>query len=114
MDVKGIVKEIFDLQKFDSGFYKQEFVVTTQEDYPQHLKFECIKEKTEMLQNLKPGDEVTVHFNLRGNEYNGRYYVNLQAWRIEKGNSTPTAETDSTDTFDRPPLPTDEPDDLPF
>ena len=26
-----------------------------------------------------------VSFNIRGNEYKGRYYVNLQAWRIEHG-----------------------------
>ncbi|MFP5470772.1 MAG: DUF3127 domain-containing protein [Bacteroidia bacterium] len=85
MEVSGKIKLIYDEQSFASGFTKREFVVTTQEQYPQDIKFECVKDKTAMLNGVQPGDDVTVHFNLRGNEYQGKYFVNLQAWRLEKG-----------------------------
>ena len=83
MDIEGSIKVIFDTQTFNSGFQKREFVITTKEQYPQDIKFELIKERTDLIDAYNQGDTVKVHFNLRGNEYNGKYFVNLQAWRIE-------------------------------
>ncbi|MGD1844177.1 MAG: DUF3127 domain-containing protein [Salibacteraceae bacterium] len=89
MELTGRIKVILDTQTFDSGFQKREFVVTTQEQYPQDIKFELIRDKITLLDGMNPGEEITVQFNIRGNEYNGRYYVNLQAWRVQK--SAPAA-----------------------
>lgn len=83
MELRGKIKLIMDEQRFDSGFFKREFVVTTQEQYPQDLKFELLKERTEMLNGKNVGDELTVHFDVRGSEWQGRYYVNLVAWKLE-------------------------------
>ena len=85
MELAGKVKVIFDKQTFGSGFEKREIVVTTAEQYPQDIKFEVYKEKCDMLSNFAVNEDVTVHFNLRGNEYNGKYFVNLNAWKIDKG-----------------------------
>ena len=82
-EMEGTVKLIEETQTFTSGFSKREFVITTEDKYPQDVKFECTKEKIEALSALKAGDRVKVSFNIRGNEYKGRYFVNLQAWRIE-------------------------------
>lgn len=82
MKVEGKIKLINDTQTFDSGFQKREFVVTTAEQYPQDIKMELIKDKCGLIDTYNVGDEVSVDINLRGNEYNGKYYVNLQAWRI--------------------------------
>ncbi len=84
MDIKGKVKLIEDTQTFGSGFTKRSFVITTDDKYPQDVKFDCIKDKTELLNSLKEGDGVNVDFNIRGNEYKGKYYVNLEAWKIVK------------------------------
>lgn len=84
LKLSGKIKVIYDLQTWDSGFSKREFVVTTQEQYPQDVKFEAVKDKAAALDTLSVGDDVDVSFNVRGNEYNGKYYVNLQAWRIQK------------------------------
>lgn len=118
MEVSGKVKVIFDKQVFGSGFEKREFVVTTQEQYPQDIKFELYKEKCEVLNNFKENDDVTVHFNLRGNEYNGKYYVNLNAWKIDAGssdsiNDAGVPETAAT-TSDSSAFDSDDTDDLPF
>lgn len=113
LQLEGKIKVISDTQTFDSGFSKREFVVTTQEQYPQDVKFEFLKDKTVELDKYQIGDSVNVHFNIRGNEYNGRYYVNLNAWKMEKvAAGAPAGEA---------PLPTPPPiaasnddDDLPF
>ena len=83
--MEGTVKLLEETQTFSSGFAKREFVLTSEEKYPQDVKFECTKDKIELLEKVKAGDKVKVSFNIRGNEYKGRYYVNLQAWRIESG-----------------------------
>jgi len=114
MELTGKIKLINDTQTFDSGFTKREFVVTTHEQYPQDIKFECVKDRTALLDNFGIGDGVSVQFNIRGNEYQEKYYVNLQAWKIDKaedGHSELPSSDDSIDTL----MPDDDKeDDLPF
>ena len=80
---EGRIIVIEEPQSFASGFTKREFVIETDEKYPQQVKFECVKDGVAMLDGRKIGDPVTVHFNLRGREYNGRYFVNLHCYKIE-------------------------------
>jgi single-strand DNA-binding protein len=91
-ELEGKVKVIEDIRTFPSGFTKREFIVTTEERFPQDIKLECLKEKCDLLNDHQVGNTVKVSFNLRGNEYNGRYFVNLQAWRIEKGTSEQSSD----------------------
>lgn len=84
-EITGKVKKIFDKQEFPSGFYKQEFVVTTEDRFPQDIKLDCLKEKGEILNGVKEGDQVKVYFDIRGREWNERYFVDLSAWKIESG-----------------------------
>ena len=84
LELKGKVKAIFDKQTFESGFEKREIVITTEEQYPQDIKVEFLKDKCSILDNYKVGDSVTVGINLRGNEYKGNYYVSIVGWRISK------------------------------
>ncbi len=112
LKINGKVKVIMDLQTFDSGFRKREFVITTQEQYPQDVKLECTQDRVSLIDALNVGDDVDVSFNIRGNEYNGRYFVNLQAWRIEKGGAAEAPAPAAPDTT-LEPLGDDE-DDLPF
>jgi hypothetical protein len=79
-----------------NGFTKRMVVVETSEQYSQKLAIDFVKDKTTILDSYKVGDEVKVSVNLRGTEYNGRYFVNLQGWKIEKqgANKEPSAEFD--------------------
>ncbi len=82
-EATGKIKLINDVQTFPSGFSKREFVVTTGDSkYPQDLKFEVVKDKCSILDSYKEGQEVQVNFDIRGNEYNGKYYVNLSCWKL--------------------------------
>jgi len=51
-----------------------------------------------MVDLLKKGDRVKVSFNIRGNEYKGRYYVNLQAWKIESAGGESSGSLDAADS----------------
>ena len=97
-EMNGTVKRVMDQQTLAKGFTKRDFVLKTDEDYPQEVPFECIKDRCSLLDGVKEGDRVNVSFNIRGREYNGRYFVNLQAWRIRKaeesGEAKPTADSD--------------------
>ena len=52
LKLSGKIKLINDTQTWDSGFSKREFVITTDEQYPQDVKFEVIKDKTSLLDNF--------------------------------------------------------------
>jgi hypothetical protein len=83
-EAAGKIKLIYDTQTFASGFSKREFVITTQDGkFPQDLKFEVVKDKCSLLDGFSPDQEVQVNFDIRGNEYNGKYYVNLSCWKIQ-------------------------------
>ena len=94
-EIKGKIKVLFDRQDFPSGFFKRDFVITTNDQYPQDIKFGALKERVEQLDGLSVDDEVTVKFDVKGREYNGNYYVDLNAWRIERGASGQGAQAGS-------------------
>ena len=91
MNITGKIKVIGTPQTFSKGFIKREFVITTDDKYPQDIKFEVTKEDATNFTH-KIGDVVDVHFNVRGNEWKGNYYVNLQAWKIESKGAGATIE----------------------
>lgn len=100
-ELTGTVKVILDEQTFASGFNKIEFVVTDEADkYPQDIKFECVKDKVDLVKKLTVGDKVKVTFDLRGNEYNTKFYVNLAAWKIETIAAAPTGAAATPPAFD--------------
>jgi len=82
-ELTGKIKLIQDPRTFDSGFTKREMVVIVEDGkYPQEINLEFVQDKVALLDNLQPGQEVTVTFDIRGREYNGRYFNNLQGWKV--------------------------------
>ena len=84
VEIKGEIKVIGELQTFDSGFTKQQLVVAEPGQYPNDIPIDFLKDKVDYLQNFNVGDAVIVNANIRGSEYNGKYYVGLTAWTIKK------------------------------
>ena len=100
-ELSGTVKEIFEEKTFGSGFNVREFVVTTEADkYPQDICLQCVKEKVEMVNKLKTGEKVKVSFDLRGREYQGRYFVNLNAWKVESAGAGGGSASEEPPPFD--------------
>jgi len=83
-----------DTQVVSDKFSKREFVLLTKDQYPQYLQFQLTNDKTGQLDNCNQGEELTVHFNLRGREWQSpsgevKYFNTLEAWKIERGQSAP-------------------------
>ena len=92
-ELTGKVKLIQDAQTFGSGFTKREMVVTVEDGkYPQEINVEFVQDKVIMLDSLVAGQEVTITFDIRGREYNGKYFNNLQGWKIQTGEAAPATD----------------------
>ncbi|WP_046756385.1 DUF3127 domain-containing protein [Kordia jejudonensis] len=89
MEVQGKVKMIGQTQTFgNNGFRKREIVVTTEEQYPQHIMVEFVQDKTDLLDSFQVGQAVKISINLRGREWvnpqgETKYFNSIQGWRIE-------------------------------
>ena len=107
-------------QQIKDSFKKREFVVETTEQYPQKIKLELTQDKCDILDTYKEGDVLKVSFNLRGSVWQEKYYVNLQAWRIQLDNAsnsmpgTNTMETSATASQNSSFAAASTEDDLPF
>lgn len=101
--LKGAVKLINEVKVISDKFSVREFVVTTPDaKYPQDIIFQTTNDKIAILDSIGVGQEVEVSYNLRGREFNGRYYNTLDAWRVEATGAAPSVK------------PQAEQDDLPF
>jgi len=113
-DLTGKIKLIQQAKTFDSGFTKREMVVIVEDGkYPQEINVEFVQDKISLLDSLQVGQEVTVTFDIRGREYNGRYFNNLQGWKIVTlGDEPAISQEDQSPHY---PTPSDfEDDDIPF
>lgn len=73
-------------------FKKRLIVIETEEQYKQKVPIDFVQDKCAILDNYQVGNDVKVSVNIRGNEYNGKYYVSLNGWRIENSGEAPTKE----------------------
>lgn len=125
MEVQGRIKMIGDTQTFGAnGFRKREVVVTTEEQYPQHILVEFVQDKTDLLNSYQVGQQVKININLRGREWvnpqgETKYFNSVQGWRIESLQQAPAGENmppvPPADAFEPAgDLNEDDHDDLPF
>ncbi len=124
MEVQGKIKLIGETQTVGSnGFRKRELVVTTEEQYPQHLSIDFVQDKTDLLNTYQVGQTVKVGINLRGREWispqgETKHFNSIQGWRIEslqQDGSAAVPPVPPMEAFEpAKDLKTEEPDDLPF
>ena len=121
MEIQGKIKLIGETQSIGSnGFRKRELVVTTEEQYPQHIMVEFVQDKTDLLNNYQVGQQIKVGINLRGREWinpqgEAKYFNSIQGWRIEGLSQAAPSNLPPVDQFQPAANVSDaEPDDLPF
>jgi hypothetical protein len=73
----------------------REFVITTPDaKYPQDVIFQTVNDKMDIIAPYGQGQVVTVSFNVRGREYNGKYYNTLDAWKVQGEAAAPSVVND--------------------
>lgn len=89
MEIQGKIKMIDETKTFgNNGFRKREVVITTEEQYPQHILVEFVQDKCDLLNKYNVGETVKISINLRGREWTNpqgevKYFNSVQGWRIE-------------------------------
>ena len=122
-EVEGKLHKKYETENKTDSFQAREFVILVESgNYPQYVKFQLVQDRCALLDPFEEGEEIKVHFDLRGREWQGKYFTNLNAWRLEKASAAAAPEppaADSSGGFF--PSPDNEPsgggaadDDLPF
>ena len=121
LKLEGKLVAVFDKQQVTDSFAKREFVIETDDQYPQTVKFELTQNKCDDIEAHKVGDDLVVHFNVRGRKWHNQkknedvYFVTLNAWRLEsQSNNTTASDTPPPSESDIPPVDDGMADDLPF
>jgi single-strand DNA-binding protein len=84
-EVIGKIVKIFDTENKTASFQAREFVIEVPDgNYPQMVKFQLTQDKCGLMDAYKEGEQLKVFFNLRGREWQGKYFTNLDAWRVER------------------------------
>jgi hypothetical protein len=88
MVVSGKVRSVSHEMQVSASFKKRELVVSTEEQYPQHILIEFAQDKCDLLNNLQVGQQVNVSINLRGREWvnpqgETKYFNSIQGWKID-------------------------------
>ena len=124
-EVAGKLIKKYDTENKTGSFQAREFVIEVDGQYPQFVKFQLVQDRCGIIDAYNEGEMIKVSFDLRGREWQGKYFTNLNAWRVEKseGGAMPQAQT-ATASVSPPqtgfPTAADEPpgsgpdDDLPF
>ena len=104
MKIQGFLKLIRGKQIVSDRFVKREFVLTdASTQYPQHISFQLVNDRCDLINGYKEGAEVVVHYNLKGKEWadpNGgvKYFNTLEAWKIEPVTTKPDQEFEPEET----------------
>ncbi len=83
-EIEGKVHKIFDTESKTETFQAREFVIQTDGQYPQFIKFQLTQDKCQLVDGYSDGQKIKVYFDLRGREWNEKFFTNLNAWKVEK------------------------------
>lgn len=113
----------YDTVQRTESFKTREFVIEKSDDIGgriinNYIKFQCVQDKTAMVDRFNLGDSVKVSFNIKGTKWtkDGKenYITNLDAWRMETVKLNSESEADVPPSFVPTEAPNDSSDDLPF
>ena len=110
-EIEGRLHKKYETEKKTETFQAREFVIEIQDgNYSQFIKFQLTQDRCALLDPYEEGADLKVYFDLRGREWNEKYFTNLNAWRIDgKSEAAPApAQEDPFGETSFPPFPTEE------
>ena len=112
MELTGTLVVKYDIQQVSEKFKKREFVIKTDDKYPQFITLQLVNDKCGLIDTVSVGDELTAQININGRPYDKnnetRYFNSIEAWKIEA-----KSKTSEPQPINSPDLPVEE-DELPF
>jgi single-strand DNA-binding protein len=106
-EIEGKLHRLFPTEQKTASFQAREFVIEIPDgNYPQLVKFQAVQERCGILDTYKEGERIKVSFDLRGREWQGKYFTSLNAWRIDRAGEEGAAQNTATDErFPADPFP---------
>ena len=124
MEITGkiiaVLPERGGVSKTGNEWKTQEYVIETHEQYPKKVCFNVFGADKIAQFNIQAGDEMTVSFDINAREYQGRWYNDIRAWKVERGTAIPPMQSEvpviNAPKVDVPDFSKadNDPDDLPF
>ena len=114
MELTGVINSILSVEegtKNGKDWKKQNFVLDVPSKYPKQVCFTCFGKVVDALAYCKEGQSVVVGFDVSSREYNGRWFTEAGAYKIEKQKSD---VPDSKQTITRKEKSDNDSQDLPF
>lgn len=88
-EIVGKLLRKYPTESKSDKFQAREFVIEIQNGaYPEFIKFQLTQERCGLLDSYNEGEEIKVHFELKGREWQGKYFTNLNCWRLEQSSGT--------------------------
>jgi hypothetical protein len=115
MEITGTVVSLLPMQSGqgkNGTWKKQEFIIETPGQYPKKVCLSLWGEKVDETR-ISVGEKITASINIESREYNGRWYTDVRAWKIAKGNGGGQNEAPPIDSSFVPDASSGS-DDLPF
>lgn len=98
MEITGkiiaVLPERGGVSKTGNEWKTQEYVIETHEQYPKKVCFNVFGADKIAQFNIQAGDEMTVSFDINAREYQGRWYNDIRAWKVERGTASGAAPMD--------------------
>jgi hypothetical protein len=91
---------------------KQDIIVETEGQYPKKVCISVWGDKINTSQ-LQPGKLLNISFDVESREYNGRWYTDVKAWKIEAAGNAPAEKANNEEDFQNTSF-TSSDEDLPF
>ena len=126
-ELTGKLVAKYDTVQRTETFKTREFAVEKSDDINgrtilNYVKFQCVQDKTTMIDRVNIGDDIKVYFNIKGSKWekNGvtNYITNLDAWRIEQilqpGKQSSPIDNEYIEPLDTFTSTASDTDDLPF
>ena len=121
-EIQGKLHKVFPSENKSSSFQAREFVIEVESgQYSQFVKFQLTQDRCDLIDSFTEGEDIQVSFDLRGREWDGKYFTNLNAWRLNRPSSTektdspkPTVQDEVLVTSDSEKNFSEQFDDLPF
>ena len=106
MEISGKLIQKLPLQsgvgKTGTNWQKQEFVIETVETYPKKICANLWGDKVDVLQSINIGDQVIMSFHVESREYNGKWYTDVKAWKLETAVAAPQGAPQQAPSADYP------------
>ncbi|MCC6818626.1 MAG: DUF3127 domain-containing protein [Bacteroidia bacterium] len=82
-EIEGELVHVGEIEAKTDTFKIMDFVIKTEDQYPQFIKMQAVNKTCDGIKALGIGSKINCHFNLKGREYNEKYYTTISCWKYD-------------------------------